>query len=173
MGICTRVFGSKAELQVVVRPSGLLEDEGGWYEEESQDYSSSQQTIRIEQDRPGDWYVRESICDVEGLNDFSRADDVACFFAGSYPWLRLERRPNGCQERRIIAVIWTSRNSRGKEQVSHFGYFASELANDLGNQKVTKLWGRIRFIRFPGRRRRPQYLIRFDLMVEFGEDTFE
>ena len=35
------------------------------------------------------------------------------------------------------------------------------------------MWCRIRFIKFPGRGRSPKYLIRFDLMVELEEDTFE
>ena len=87
MSIFTRMFGSKTDHAMTVQPSGLLEDDGGWYYEESQDYSSSQQTIRIEQDRPGDWYVRDSFCEVDGLNDPDRADDVAKFFAGSYRWL--------------------------------------------------------------------------------------
>ncbi len=171
MGIWTRVFKSKTCRPGAIRPSGLLEDEGGWYYEEAQDYSSSQQTIRIEQDRPGDWYVRDSFCEVVGLNDPSQADDVARFFAGSYRWLRLERRPNGRHGRKTIAVIGTSRNSRGKEQVSHLGYLAPNLADELRNQDITTLWGRIRFIKFPDRR--PRYLIRFDLMVELDEDTFE
>jgi hypothetical protein len=157
----------------MIRPSGLLEDGGGWYYEESQDYSSSQQTIRIEQDRPGDWYVRDSFCEVDGLNDASQADNVVRFFAGSYRWLRLERRPNGRYGRKTIAVLGTYRNKKGKEQVSHIGYLAPELANEIGNEDITKLWGRIRFIKFPGRGRRPRYLIRFDLMVELEEGTFE
>ncbi len=169
MGIWSRVFGTKTDRPEAVRPSGLLKDEGGWYYEEAQDYSSTQQTIRIEQDRPGDWHVRESFCEVEGLNDPSQADDVARFFAGSYRWLRLERRPTGRHGRKTIAVIGTSRNSRGKEQVSHLGYLAPGLANGLDRQNVSKLWGRIRFIKFPGRR--PRYLIRFDLMAEGEEET--
>ncbi len=171
MGIWTRVFGSKIEMPGAIRPSGLLEDEGGWYYEEVQDYSSSQPTIRIEQDRPGDWYVQDSFCEVEGLNDPSLAEDVARFFAGSYRWLCLERRPNGRHGRKTIAVMGTFRNSRGKEQVSHLGFLSPKVADELGNQDVTKLWARIRFIKFPDRR--PRYQIRFDLMVELDEDTFE
>ena len=173
MSIFTRMFGSKTDHAMTVQPSGLLEDNGGWYYEESQDYSSSQQTIRIEQDRPGDWYVRDSFCEVDGLNDPDRADDVAKFFAGSYRWLHLERRPNGRHGRRTIAVIGTSRGPKGKEQRNHLGFIGPELAGDLGTQDVKKMWCRIRFIKFPGHRRSPKYLIRFDLMVELEEDTFE
>jgi hypothetical protein len=95
VSIFTRIFDSKTDHAMPVQPSGLLEDDGGLYCEESQDYSSSQSTIRIEKDRPGDWYVRDSFCEVDGLNDADRADDVAKFFAGSHRWLHLERRPNG------------------------------------------------------------------------------
>lgn len=171
MSIFTRMFGSKTDHAMTVQPSGLLEDDGGWYYEESQDYSSSQQTIRIEQDRPGDWYVRDSFCEVDGLNDPDRADDVAKFFAGSYRWLHLERRPNARHGRRTIAVIGTSRGPKGKEQRNHLGFIGPELADNLGTQDVKKMWCRIRFIKFPGRR--PGYLIRFDLMVELEQGTFE
>ncbi len=173
MSIFTRMFGSKTDHAMNVRASGLLEDEDGWYYEESQDYSSSQQTIRIEQDRPGDWYVRDSFCEVDGLNDPDRAEDVAEFFAGSYRWLHLERRPNGRNSRSTVAVIGTSRGPNGKERRHHLGFLAPELAGELGRENVSKIWPRVRFIKFPGRGRRPRYLIRFDLMVELAEDTFE
>jgi hypothetical protein len=156
-----------------VRVSGLLEDEGGWYYEELQDYSSSQHTIRIEQDRPGDWYVRDSSCSVDGLNDQERAVDVARFFAGSYRWLSLERKPNGRHGRKTVAVVGTSRDPRGKEQRHDLGFLEPELAGELGREDVSRIWPRIRFIKFPGRGRRPKHLIRFDLMVELAEDTFE
>jgi len=173
MSIFTRMFGSKTDLASTVQPSGLLEDAGGWYYEESQDYSSSQQTIRIEQDRPGDWYVRDSFCEVDGLNDPDRAQDVAEFFAGSYRWLHLERRPGGRQGRRTIAVVGSCRDRRGKERRHDLGFLHPELAAELGSEDVSKIWPRVRFIKFPGRGRRPRYLIRFDLMVELAEDTFE
>jgi hypothetical protein len=173
MNIFTRMFGSKTDHTVTVQPSGLLEDGGGWYYEESQDYSSSQQTIRIEQDRPGDWYVRESFCEIDGLNDPERAEDVAEFFAGSYRWLRLERRPGQRQGGRAIAVVGTCRGTRGKEETHHLGFLDAERAGDLGTENVKKMWPRIRFIKFPGRGRRPRYQIRFDIMMELAEDTFE
>ena len=173
MGIWTRLFGTKPETPMSIQPSGLLEDKGGWYYEESQDYSKSQQTIRIEQDRPGDWYIRNSFCEVAGLNDPDRAADVAEFFAGSYRWLRLERRPTVRHGRRTIAVIGSSRGPKGKERDHHLGFLDGELTDDLGNEDVRKMWCRIRFIKFPGRNRRSKYLIRFDLMMELAEDTFE
>jgi hypothetical protein len=173
MGIWTLIFGSKDQQPVPIQASGLLEDEGGWYYEELQDYSSSQQTIRIEQDRPGDWYVRESFCEIEGLNHPDRAADVAAFFAGSYRWLSLERKPNGRYGRKTIAVIGTSRGPRGKVQRHDLGFLDPELAEDLGSGRLEKLWCRIRFIKFPGHGRRTKYLIRFDLMQELAENTFE
>ena len=172
MRIWTRIFGSKVERPPQIRPSGLLEDEGGWYYEESQDYSSTQQTIRIEQDRPGDWYIRDSFCEVDGLNDPERADDVAAFFSGTYRWLELERRPDGRRGPRTIAVVGTSRGPKGKERRHHLGFIDQDLAEDLGTEDVRKMWCRIRFIKFPGRGRRPRYQIRFDLMMELAEDTF-
>jgi len=173
MGILTRIFGLKPKHHTAVQPSGLIEDDRGWYYEESQDYSSSQQTIRIEQDRPGDWYVHDSFCEVDGLNDPDRADDVARFFAGSYRWLHLERRPGQRQGGRTIAVVGTCRGRRGKEATYHLGFLDPELVRDLGTENVTKMWPRIRFIKLPGRGRRPRYQIRFDIMVELEEDTFE
>lgn len=173
MGILSRLFASKSQPLTPNRSSGLIEDDDGWYYEEAQDYSSTQQTIRIEQDRPGDWRVRDSFCKVDGLNEPDRLDDVERFFAGSYRWLSLERRPNQRHGQRTIAVIGTTRGLRGKEQRHHIGYLAPDLAEDLGTEDVRKAWSRIRFIKFPGRGRRPQYLIRFDLMVEGDEDTFE
>jgi hypothetical protein len=171
MGIFARVFGSKDQKPAAIRASGVLEDKSGWYYEESQDYSSSQQTIRIEQDRPGDWHVRDSFCEVDGLNEPDRLDDVKRFFAGSYRWLSLERRPNKRHGQRTIAVIGTTRGPRGKENRHHIGYLTPELAEDLGTEDVRKMWSCIRFIKFPGRR--PRYLIRFDLMVEGDEDTVD
>ncbi len=153
-------------------PSGLLEDEGGWYYEESQDYSSSQQTIRIEQDRPGDWYVRDSFCEVDGLNEPDRGPTSWRFFAGSYRWLHLERRPNGRhgqQGHRGHRDLLAAPQGQGKEtppRLSHSG-----LARTSEPRMSAKMWGRIRFIKFPGRR--PRYQIRFDLMVELDEDTFD
>lgn len=35
MSIFTRMFGSKTDHAMTVQPSGLLEDDGGWYCEES------------------------------------------------------------------------------------------------------------------------------------------
>ena len=173
MGIWTRMFGTKPETPLSIQPSGLLEDEGGWYYEESQDYSNSQQTIRVEQDRPGDWYIRDSFCEVEGLNVPERQNDVERFFAGSYRWLRLERRPGQRQGGRTIAVIGTCRGPRGKKETYDLGFLGADLTGDLGTENVKKMWPRIRFIKFPGRGRRPKYLIRFDLMVELEENTFE
>lgn len=173
MDIWARLFGSKHDAPLAVRPSGLLRDEDGWYYKESQDFSSTQQTLRIDQDRPGDWYVRDSFCEVEGINEPARAADVAGFFGGSYRWLHLERRPDGRFGRRTIAVFGSYLDKKGKERRAHLGFLKKELSDELGTEDVGKLWGRISFIKFPGRGRRPRYLIRFDLMVELADDTFE
>jgi hypothetical protein len=117
--------------------------------------------------------VRDSFCEVDGLNDPDREDDVASFFAGSYRWLRLERRPGRRQGERTIAVVGTCRGPRWKEATYHLGFLDPELARDLGTENVKKMWPRIRFIKLPGRGRRPRYQIRFDIMVELEEDTFE
>ena len=91
MSIWARMFSSTQTSPIEVQPAGLVEDEGGWYYEETCELTSSRLTIRIEQDRPGDWYVHEGCCEVAGLDDAGRAEEVARFFAGRYRWLELDR----------------------------------------------------------------------------------
>lgn len=93
--------------------------------------------------------MRDSFCEVDSLNDPVRADDVAKFFAGSYRWLHLERRPNGRNGRRTIAVIGTSRGPKGKEQRNHLGFIGLELAGDLGVQDVKKCGAEFASSSFP------------------------
>jgi hypothetical protein len=143
---------------------GVLKDEEGWYYEESQNFSRSQSTIRIEQQRPGDWETQESSCAVMGLNCRGRREEVSRFFAGTYRWLRLEREVNGFQASNVIKVIGTYREKGGKENAAHLGFLKQELADDLQGKDLRALWGRIRFIRFPTPNRGSKYLIRFDLM---------
>lgn len=175
MGILAKLFRSRGGPVEVDRisPSGVLKDENGWYYEELQDYSSSQNTLRIDQDRPGDWYVHRSFCEVAALNDAERIDDVRRFFAGSYRWLELERDRSVPRTRNIVKVIGTFRDAKGKEQRVHLGFLDSELAADLAKHDVGKLWGRIRFIKFPSPGRRPAYHVRFDLMVQLEDGTFD
>lgn len=175
MGILAKLFGSRGVPVEVDRisPSGVLKDENGWYYEELQDYSSSQNTLRIDQDRPGDWYVHRNFCEVAGLNEPERAADVRRFFAGSYRWLELERDRSVPRTRNTIKVIGTFRDAKGRGQRVHLGFLEPELAEGLSKQDVGKLWGRIRFIKFPSPGRRPAHLVRFDVMVQLEDGTFD
>lgn len=175
MNILAKLFGSRSGPVEFDRisPSGVLKDEDGWYYEELQEYSSSQNTLRIDQDRPGDWYVHRSFCEVSGINDPERVADVRRFFAGSFRWLELERDRSVPRSRNIIKIIGTFRDAKRREQRVHLGFLDAELAKDLAQHSVSKLWGRIRFIKFPSPGRRPNYLIRFDLMVQLEDGTFD
>ncbi len=148
----------------VARAAGVLKDEGGWYYEESQNFSSSQSTVRVEQRRPGSWEVRKSSCGIMGLNDRDRRTGVARFFAGTYRWLRLEREARGSLAGNVIKIVGTYRDKAGKEHATLLGFLDEELAEELEGQDVRNLWGRIRFIKFPIPGRDSRYLVRFDLM---------
>ncbi len=149
-----------------VKAAGELRDEEGWFYKESQNFSRSQSTIRIDQRRPGNWEALESSCGVVGLNKPGRQKEVAGFFAGSYRWLRLERELNGFKANNVIKVIGTYRDKSGKELSAHIGFLELELADDLERENVLKLWARIRFIKFPSAGRNSRYVIRFDLMKD-------
>ena len=151
-----------------VRAAGILRNEKGWYYEESQNFSSSQSTIRINQKRPGDWEALESSCGIVGLNKPVRQTEVARFFTGSYRWLRLERELNGFKANNIVKVIGTYRERSEKELAVHLGFLNLGVAEDLEGENVLKLWARIRFIRFPSPGRDSKYMIRFDLMEQEG-----
>lgn len=147
-----------------VTAAGVLRDGEGWYYEESQNFSRSQSTVRIEQRRPGEWEVAEPSCGIVGLNKPARQGDVASFFAGSYRWLQLERDRTASRADDVIKVIGTYRDRGGRERSVHLGFLKQELAEDLQDEDLRNLWGRIRFIRFPTPGRDSKYLIRFDLM---------
>ena len=149
-----------------VKAAGVLRDDEGWYYEESQNFSRSQSTVRIDQQRPGDWETLESSCGIVGLNKPERQKEVARFFAGSYRWLRLERELNGFKANNVIRVVGTYRDKSGKELSVHLGFLKLELAEDLEGEDVRKLWARIRFIRFPSPGRDSKFIIRFDLMQQ-------
>ena len=54
MNILSAIFKSMNEKAAGgIKPAGVVKDDDGWYYEESQNFSSSQSTIRIDQDRPG------------------------------------------------------------------------------------------------------------------------
>jgi hypothetical protein len=154
--------------QQQVKAAGVLRDEEGWYYEESQNFSRSQSTVRIDQQRPGDWETLESSCGIIGLNKPVRQKEVAQFFAGSYRWLRLERELNGFKANNVIRVVGSFRDKSGKERAAHLGFLKLEVAEELEREDVGKLWARIRFIRFPSPGRDSKYMIRFDLMRPEG-----
>jgi hypothetical protein len=149
-----------------VKAAGVLRDEEGWYYEESQNFSRSQSTVRIDQQRPGEWEILESSCGIVGLNKPERQKEVGRFFAGSYRWLRLERELNGFKANNVIRVIGTYRDKSGKDRSTHLGFLRRELAEELEGENVRNFWPRIRFVRFPSPGRDSRYMIRFDLMQE-------
>ena len=114
MSIWSSIFGPKPgqAASVEIRPSGLLMDADGWYYEESLDAECPLRTIRVQQDRPGDWYVRNTNCRVAELNSPSRADEVFCFFTGSFRWLRFERETDNGHEPGAIHVPRPPRRER-------------------------------------------------------------
>jgi hypothetical protein len=173
MDIWARLFGSRNGGLLMAQPSGLLRDDGGWFYQESLDFAGGRQTLRIEQDKPGDWYVHDSNCRVLGINDPAREAEVAAFFGGTYRWLDLEPTFGGSPGRGSITVYGTFRNAMGEEKRVHLGFLSQELADALEKEVYGEIWGRIRCLGYPGRGRRAKYMIRFDLLVELDADTFE
>ncbi len=174
MSIWSSIFGPKPGDMgsVEIRPSGLLMDADGWYYEESLDAECPLRTIRVQQDRPGDWYVRNTNCRVAELNCPSRADEVLSFFTGSFRWLRFEREAKNGRGPGAIKIIGTFLDGQGSERESHLGYVEHEAAKNLANQDVGQLWGRLRCIRPPGAGR-PTFCLRFDLLIELDEKLFD
>lgn len=170
MGFWSAILKAKGNTGVhkQVKAAGVLKDEPGWYYEESQNFSRSQSTVRIDQQRPGNWETFKSSCGIVGLNKPSRKDDVARFFSGTYRWLRLERELDAFQSASSIKIVGTYRQKNGKESAVHLGYLQRELSEELEGEDLRNLWGRIRFIRFPSPNRNSNYLIRFDLMQSHG-----
>ena len=175
MSIWSSIFGSKpGEVAFLeIRPSGLLMDADGWYYEESLDSECPQRTIRIQQDRPGDWYVSKTNCRIAELNDPARAADVLGFFTGSFRWLRFEREvSNGCGDD-AIKIFGTYVDGEGANCESPLGYVEPDVARTLSDGNVDRLWGRIRCIRPPGLGPKPNFCLRYDLLVELDESLFE
>jgi len=175
MSIWTSIFGSKMgrSIGVEIRPSGLLMDADGWYYEESLDAECPQRSIKVQQDRPGDWYVRNTNCRIAELNSPARAPEVLSFFAGSFRWLRFEREEANGRGPGSVKIIGTYLDQDGREGESHLGYVEKEIAEKIADQDVGNLWGRIRCIRPPGPGRRPTFCLRFDLLVELDEKMFD
>jgi hypothetical protein len=147
-------------------------DADGWYYEESLDAECPQPTIRVQQDRPGDWYVRNTNCRIAELNSPSRAAEVLGFFAGSFRWLSFEREEANGRGPDAIKIIGTYLDQDGLECASHLGYVEPEIADKLADHDISHLWGRIRCIRAPGPGRRPTFCLRYDLLVELDERMF-
>jgi hypothetical protein len=143
-------------------------DEDGWFYKESQEYSKNQNSIRIEQARPGDWEVIEGFCEVDGLNSPNRSKDVEAFFTGSFRWLLLEREPVSPKTVNKVKVIGTYQDKRKKDRKVLLGHLTMNTAEEIARENVSDMWGRIRFIRFPKPGRSRLFLIRFDLMGPAG-----
>jgi len=175
MSIWSSIFGPKPgeAASFEIRPSGLLMDADGWYYEESLDAECPLRTIRVQQDRPGDWYVRNTNCQVAELNRPSRAAEVFGFFTVSFRWLRFEREAENGRGPGAIRIIGTFLDGEGADRESHLGYVEREAAKNLAQQDVSHLWGRLRCIRPPGCGRRPHFCLRFDLLIELDETMFD
>ena len=175
MSIWSSIFGPRngEAASIEIRPSGLLMDADGWYYEEALDPECPQRSIRIQQDRPGDWYVRNTNCQVAELNIPSRAAEVLEFFTGSFRWLRFEREAEHGRGSRAIKIIGTFLDREGHDRESHLGYVERETAKCLDEQDVRQLWGRLRCIRPPGVHRRPDFCLRYDLLIELDEKLFD
>ncbi len=175
MSIWSSIFGPKHgdEASVEIRPSGLLMDADGWFYEESLDAECPLRTIRVQQNRPGDWYVRDSNCSVAGLNNPSRAAVVFGFFTGSFRWLRFERQAKKGNGPGAIRIIGSFLDGEGVEQESHLGYLDHGIAKNIVHQGIGQLWARLRCIRPPAVGRRPNFCLRFDLLVEQDGEMFE
>jgi hypothetical protein len=174
MSIWSSIFGPRpgAANPIDIRPSGLLIDADGWFYEESLDSQCPLRTIRIQQDRPGDWYVRNTNCSIAELNDPARAAEVLEFFTGSFRWLKFEREAENGRSPDAIRIIGTFLDGDGVECASILGYVEPSVATALVDQDVDRLWGRIRCIRPPGSGRRPNFCLRYDILVELDEKLF-
>ena len=175
MNIWSSIFGTRpgSVAPVEIRPSGLLMDADGWYYEESLDSECPHRTIRIQQDRPGDWYVSRTNCRVAELNCPSRAAEVLGFFMGSFRWLHFEHEAGNGHGDDAVKIIGTFLDRDGIERESHLGYLEPEIAQAIDRDDIERLWGRIRCIRPPGTGRRPTFCLRFDLLVELEEGIFD
>jgi len=175
MNIWSSIFGPRRgqAAPVEIRPSGLLMDADGWYYEESLDAESPLKTIRVQQNRPGDWYVRDSNCRIAELNSPSRAAEVFGFFTGSFRWLRLEREAKKGRGPGAIRIIGSFLDADGAERETHLGYVEHEVAKKIVHQDVGDLWARLRCISPPGAGRRPNFCLRFDLLTELDGEMFD
>jgi hypothetical protein len=175
MSIWSSIFGPKHGdvASVEIRPSGLLMDADGWYYKESLDAECPLKTIRVEQNRPGDWYVRDTNCRIAELNSPSRAAEVYGFFTGSFRWLRFEREAKKGHRPGAIRIIGSFLDGEGAECESHLGYLEHEVAQNIAHQDVGHLWARLRCFRPPGVGRRPNFYLCFDLLLQLDGEMFD
>lgn len=173
MNIWTRMFSSARSPSLQVRPAGLVKDEDGWYYEESCQVSGSRLTIRVEQDRPGDWYAHDSGCEVDGIDDPERADDVERFFGGSFRWLELELDDGGSGNCGTVTVVGTFLDDAGCEQRVPIGRLENKLVRQLRGEEISRMWAKICALGFPLHGNRRGYRVCFDLMIELDEGLFE
>ena len=168
MNILSTIFNSISENAAggTIKPAGVVKDDDGWYYEESQNFSSSQNTIRIDQSRPGEWEVFTGHCMVVGLNAPARSDGVCRFFNGTYRWLRFVSGIKPASGEALTKVVGSYWDTSGRKHEVDLGFLKQELTDGLEGHDVTKLWGKIRLIRFPAPGRDSKFLIRFDLMQQ-------
>jgi hypothetical protein len=173
MNILSAIFNSISGNAAggTIKPAGVVRDDDGWYYEESQNFSSSQNTIRIDQIRPGRWDLFMGHCMVVGLNAPARSDGVRRFFNGAYRWLRFVPDVKPASGEALTKVVGSYRDTSGRKHEVHLGFLKRELTEDLDCHDVTKLWGKIRLIRFPAPGRDSKYLIRFDLMQQMDASS--
>ncbi len=167
MGFFNGLFGAGKHESMAgfeVKPAGVVKDANGWYYKESQEYSRNQNSIRIEQRRPGDWRVIEGFCEVDGLNQPEYAAGVQRFFTGSYRWIRFEREPVSPKTINKVKVIGLYKDTKNRKQEAMLGHLTLNVAEEIARRDVRPMWGRIRFLRFPRPGRVPRFFIRFDLM---------
>ncbi len=170
MSILSTLFKSRSEKAAGggIKPAGIVKNEGGWYYEESQTFSSSQSTMRIDQNRPGDWEVFTGHCTVKGLNGPARREGVERFFRGGYRWLQLEGDLEPAYGDPSVKVIGTYLDTAGREHEVSLGNLSWDVTEEIKEANLFDFWGRMKLIGFPVPGRDTKYMIRFDLMKRKG-----
>ncbi len=170
MNILSTLFRSRNEKAAAggIKPAGVVKNEGGWYYEESQTFSSSQSTMRIDQIRPGDWEVFTGHCTVDGLDGPARREGVERFFRGGYRWLKLEGDLEPAYGDPSIKVNGTYLDTAGREHEVNLGNLSWDVTEEIKEMNLTNFWGRMKLIGFPIPGRDTKYMIRFDLMKRKG-----
>ena len=100
-------------------------------------------TIRVQQNRPGEWYVRDSNCGIAELNSPSRAAEVFGFFTGSFRWLRFEREAKKRHGPGAIRIIGSFLDANGAECETHLGYVEQEVAKNITCTRTLAIFGHV------------------------------